>query len=134
MRKRAKEKKVTVSRKRRRWLLVLIPVALLGVATFHWLAIGIQVTIKNAGTSAIRSVVLDVAGASYSLGDIAAGASAKATVRPGNESHLEIEFTDGDGKAQRLNAGGFGQSGHREMITISIRDGAIVGIEHRTVP
>ena len=73
----------------------------------------------------MRSVVLHVTGVSYQLGDIPPGASATARVRPTSESGLEIEFTDSDGKVQRLNAGGYFESDYRGTIRVSIKDGAI---------
>ncbi len=131
---RAAKKKVTVGRRRRRWLLVLIPLALIGVLMFHWLREGVRVTIRNTGTTPIRSVVLHVTGVAYPLGDIDSGSSAEATIRPHGESHLEIEFSDSDGKMQRLNAGGYFESGYRGTIQVSIRDGTIVDIKHKITP
>jgi len=47
------------------------------------------------------------------------------TVHPTGESHLEIEFTDADGQAKRLDAGGYFEPGYRGTIDISIKDGVI---------
>ena len=69
--------------------------------------------------------MLHVTGASYDLGDIAPGATANARVRSNGESSLDIEFTDADGKAQRLNAGGYFESGYRGSIRVEIKDGQI---------
>ena len=73
----------------------------------------------------MRSVVLQVTGASYDLGDIPADASATARVQSTSESGLQIEFTDSDGKVQRLDAGGYFESGYRGTIRVSIKDGTI---------
>jgi hypothetical protein len=86
---------------------------------------GIHVSIQNTGSQPLRSVVLFVTGTSYNLGDIPPGATAHATVHPTGESHLEIEFTDADGQAKRLDAGGYFEPGYRGTIDISIRDGVI---------
>jgi len=86
---------------------------------------GIHVSIQNTGSQPLRSVVLFVTGISYNLGDIPPGATAHATVHPTGESHLEIEFTDADGQAKRLDAGGYFEPGYRGTIDISIKDGVI---------
>ena len=117
-----------MTNKKVRWLLVAIPVvliALVGVVLFQFRP-GVQVTVQNTGSTAMRSVVLHVTGNSYQLGDIQPGESATARVRPTSESGLEIEFTDSDGKVQRLDAGGYFESGYRGTISVSITDGVIV--------
>jgi hypothetical protein len=97
-----------------------------GILLLLYLWPGIHVTIQNTGSAPMRSVVLHVTGRSYSLGDIPAGASATATVKATGESGLEIEFTDPNGKVQRLDAGGYFESGYRGTIHVSIKDGTIV--------
>jgi hypothetical protein len=86
---------------------------------------GIQVTIENTGGQPLGSVWLQVAGASYELGNIAAGASAQTRVWPTGESHVEIEFTDADRKWKQLDAGRPFERGYRRAIRISIKDGVI---------
>jgi len=86
---------------------------------------GVHVSIQNTGSQPLRSVVLFVTGTSYNLGDIPPRATAHATVHPTGESHLEIEFTDADGQAKRLDAGGYIEPGYRGTIDISIKDGVI---------
>ncbi len=86
---------------------------------------GIRVTIQNTGTTTLRSVVLHVTGATYNIGDIAPSESAAVRVRPTGESQLEIEITNADGQVQRLNAGGYFESGYRGTIRVSIKDGTI---------
>ena len=46
-------------------------------------------------------------------------------VHPTGESHLEIQFTDADGQAKRLDAGGYFESGYRGTINTSIKVGMI---------
>jgi hypothetical protein len=77
--------------------------------------------------------VLHVTGASYPLGDIAPGSSAEATVICHGQSGLEIEFSNSDGKTQRLNAGGYFESGYRGTIRVSIKDGAIERNEQQMI-
>jgi hypothetical protein len=86
---------------------------------------GIQVTIQNTGNQPLRAVRLHVTGATYDLGDIAAGKTAEAIVRATSESGLEIEFTDTNGRNNRLNAGGYFESGYRGTIRVSIKDDVI---------
>jgi hypothetical protein len=115
-------------KKNRLWL-IAIPVVLLIVAAIVVGLVlfrpGIQVTVENTGTTPLKSVVLHVTGASYDLGHIAPGATATARVRSTGESSLDIEFTDADGKTQRLNAGGYFESGYRGTIRVEIKDGQI---------
>jgi hypothetical protein len=116
-----------MAEKKNRWGLVAMAVVLLvlvGLLLFRFRP-GIQVTVQNTGSTPMRSVVLHVTGASYRLGDIVPGASAKARVRPTGESHLEIEFIDTDGTTQRLNAGGYFESGYRGTIRVEMKDGVI---------
>jgi hypothetical protein len=111
-----------------RWWLAVPAVALLilsvGYASLQFRS-GIQVTVQNTGSTDLRSIVLHVTGKQYSLGDLAPGASAKMTVYPTSESHLEIEFTNADGKQRRLNAGGYFEPGYRGTIRITIKDDVI---------
>ncbi len=92
---------------------------------------GIRVTIQNTGSTPLRSVVLYVTVGEYSLGDIAPGASAHATVSSGPKSHLEIGFIDVGGDTKRLNAGGYFSGSCRGTIRVAIKDGAIVENDHQ---
>jgi hypothetical protein len=92
---------------------------------------GIQITIKNTGSTPLRSVVLYVTGKEYPLDDVAPGASAHTTVNSTGISHLEIGFTDVGGDTKRLNAGGYFASDFRGTIGVSIKDGAIAEIDHK---
>jgi hypothetical protein len=126
---------MTERQKRQSWLL-LIPAALavaalVGVLVLQFRA-GVQVTVENTGTTSSKAVVLHVTGASYELGDIAPGESAAARVSPTGESSLDIEFTDADGKIQRLKAGGYFESGYRGSIRVEIKDGQIDKFEDNT--
>jgi hypothetical protein len=116
-------------RKRRRLWLLPMP-AVLVIAVLSGLLVvqsksGVRVTIQNTGSSALKLVVLHVTGASYKLGDIAVGESVTMRVDPTSESHLEVEFTDIDGQVQRVNGGGYFESGYRGTIRVEIKDGQI---------
>jgi hypothetical protein len=120
------ERKLTGRPNRRWWVVAVLAsfVLLVGIGLFK-LQHGIWVTIENTGATPIRSVVLHVTGASYALADIAPKSSTEVRVEPRGESHLEIEFTDPNGKPRRLDAGGYFESGYRGTIRLSIKDGAI---------
>ena len=120
---------MNADQKKNRWWLLAIPVGLvvaivIAIVAFQ-LRSGIRVTVENIGKTPLNSVVLHVTGVSYNLGDIAPGAEATVRVNPPSESHLEIEFTDADGKTQRVNAGGYFESGYRGTIRVEIKDGVI---------
>ena len=118
-----------MTKQKRRWWPLAIPVAIilitLASGVVYQFRSGIRVTVKNTGAAPLRSVVLHVTGASYNLGDIAPGDSATARVQPTSESDLEIEFADAEGQPQRLNAGGYFESGYRGTIRVTIKDGVI---------
>ena len=114
-------------KRRKSWKLAIVSVlvaGLAGLAVFQFRS-GVRITVENAGTTPLKSVVLYVTGASYALGDIAVGRSATMRVKPTGESHLEIELTDSDGKTQRLDAGGYFEPGYRGSMQVEIEDGQI---------
>ena len=126
---------MTEQKERRPWVL-LIPAILVALVLIVVLVLqfrsGVQVAVENTGTTPLKSVVLHVTGVSYDLGDIAPGESAKARVNPTGESELEVEFKDTDGQTQRLNAGGYFESGYRGSIRVEIKDGQIDKFEDNT--
>ena len=115
-----------VEQKRRRFWLLPIPavliIAALSSLLFFQIKSGVRVAIQNTGSSPLKSVVLHVTGASYEVGDVAVGESVTMRVSPTSESHLEVEFTDSEGHVQRLNAGGYFESGYRGTIRVEIKD------------
>ncbi|WP_164103727.1 hypothetical protein [Candidatus Laterigemmans baculatus] len=118
-------------KQRKPWKLALVFVlvaGLVGLAVFQFRS-GVRITVENAGTSPLKSVVLHVTGASYALGDIAVGKSATMRVRPTGESHLEIEFTRSDGETRRLNADCYFEPGYRGSMRVEIKDGQIHEVE-----
>jgi hypothetical protein len=120
---------VPTPNRKRHWrlagVLICLLLAVSLVLLFLLFRSGIHVTVQNSGSQPLWTVVLHVTGAKYELGDIAPGETASAAVHPTGESHLEIEFTDRDGEIQRLDAGGYFESGYRGTIDISIQDGKI---------
>jgi hypothetical protein len=127
---------VVADKKQHRWwiasiLAIVIFVTLTGVLAYQ-LQSGIRISVENTGTMTLKSVVLHVTGASYQLGDISPGDSASTRVNPIGESHLEVEFVDADGQTQRLNAGGYFESGYRGAIRVEIKDGQINKFDDNT--
>ena len=121
------ENQTTERRRYRWWLIAKLSVLLIIISGFVWniFHVGIRVTVQNTGQMTLHSVILHVSGNSYSLGNLAPDAFAVATVEPKGESHLEIEFTDSDGKMQRLAVEGYFETNYRGTIRVSIKDGVI---------
>lgn len=115
-------------------LAVLLLLALIGLVMLAQGHGELRVTVGNAGTSPLRSVVIHVTGASYPLGDIVPGSSVETTVNPRGESHLEITFSDSSGNTKRLNAGGYFESGYHGKIYITLKDGIIEKNEQQIEP
>ena len=74
----------------------------------------------------MHNVMLHVTGVLHQLGVIPPGDSVATRVRSKGESGLEAEFTDSDGRVQRLTAGGYFESGYRGTIHVSIKDDVVV--------
>lgn len=113
-------------------VLICLLLAVSVVLVFVLFRSGIHVTVQNSGSQPLRSVALHVTGRSYNLGDIAPGETAMSRVNPTSESHLEVEFIDADGQTQRLNAGGYFESGYRGSIRVEIKDGQVDKLEDNT--
>jgi hypothetical protein len=110
---------------------IIVAAALLfaGVIGYIVFAPGVHVTVRNTGQEAMRDVTVQVTGRAYSLGDLAPGGSRTRQVSPTSESHVEVEFTDEQGKRVRLAAGGYCEPGYRGQIDIEIRDGKVVAVK-----
>ena len=108
-------------------LFILSPVLLLFLFSFILFLFrsGIKVIVENTGHSPLHLLVIHVTGESYSMGDLAPGASVTTTVSPDGESDLEIEFTDTNGNKRRLIAGCYIEPNYRATIRLSIKDGVI---------
>ena len=118
--------------RQRRWRMLAIPaVLLLLTSTLVLSQRGITVIIENADDREIHSVVVQVTGNSYPLGDIAPGRSNKATVNATGESKLGIDFTDADGHSRRLKAESYFEPRYRGSIRVAIKGGAIDHIEKK---
>lgn len=111
-----------------RWRLfvgsVILLLILAGIAGTQ-LHRGIRVIVTNTGQSPIRSVVLHVTGNSYSLGDIAPGATKEATVNSTGESDVAVEFEDAIATRLRQDVGVYIEPGYQGTIQLSIKGGQI---------
>jgi hypothetical protein len=58
---------------------------------------GVELTLKNVGATTLRSVSVDVSGASYALGDIPSGASKMVKINPKWESDIKLRFANSPG-------------------------------------
>jgi hypothetical protein len=68
---------------------------------------GLKVSVHNAGSRPLSSMVVEVTGNSYRLGELQPGDTRSVYVRPRSESHVELSFAGHDGQLKRLNAGGY---------------------------
>jgi hypothetical protein len=56
---------------------------------------GVQFTLRNVGTETLRSVMVDVGGNSYVLGDIPSKTTKTVKVEPRGESDIKLRFANG---------------------------------------
>lgn len=85
----------------------------------------LRVTVKNAGETEMRSIILHVTGDSASAGDLQPGESVTVRVKPQGNSHLEISFENPDGTMHRLNARGDFGKGSSGSIEVEIRNNIV---------
>jgi hypothetical protein len=102
---------------------ILSGILLLSIALVR-LQIGtrVRVTVRNSGMAPIRSVTLNATGTSCSVGDLLPGSSARKTVKPEGESHLEIEYSDSDEAPVRLSVDCYFEPGYSGTIDVSIKN------------
>jgi hypothetical protein len=91
---------------------------------------GVHVTVRNTGQVVMRDVTVHVTGRAYSLGDLAAGGLRTQKVSPTGKSHVEVEFTDEQGKRVRLDADCYFSPDFRGQIDIHIKDGKVVAVQN----
>jgi hypothetical protein len=56
---------------------------------------GVEFTLKNVGAETLRSVIVEVRGKSYALGDILPETSKTVKVNPQGESDIKLRFANG---------------------------------------
>ena len=104
------------------------------LAVSYWFS-GVSVEIVNLGPQPLQAVSVDVAGASYSLGDLASGSHETVKVRPSRPSSLEISHGARFGKAPVLYVDTYLEPGFSGKITVQIKAGKIVHVQQKvTIP
>ncbi len=86
---------------------------------------GVAVELINAGPEPMRGVVVHVTGASYAIGELAAGARKKIVVYPTSESHIEIEQSTG----QRLVVDCYFETAYSGTLTANISSTQVLSIQ-----
>lgn len=119
-----------------RWLLVASASALafctviLGLGA--WLANRqLTVTVTNADSQRLNSVVVHVTGRSYPIGNVAPQESVTVPVEPTSESHVEVEFVDTHGDGKRLMAGCYIEPGYKGNVSIELNENKVVAVRER---
>jgi len=115
---------------RHRFRLIVVGAVICAAAlAYYVIAPGVRVTIRNTGRESMLEVAIQVAGHSYSLGDIAPGSSRMERVYPEAQSQVEVTFQDKAGSMMRLLAGGRVEPSSRGEIDIEVKDGKIVAVK-----
>lgn len=110
---------------------LLIAIALVGLCV-SVLSTGVQVTVTNLGPDPSSDAVVHVTGNAHPIGRLDVGASRTVRVRPRGESHVEIGFTDPQGKRSRLVVDCYFETNHyRGAIAVEIESGAIRRVDDR---
>ncbi len=100
---------------------VVLAVLATGFTIVSWRS-GIFVVVTNQETSTLNDVVIHVTGESVRLGDILPGQVRRIKVHPTGESHVEVEFTEHDGKRHRLVLDSYFEPGYRGEFEINFSD------------
>jgi hypothetical protein len=115
---------------RRRFRLIAVAVIIFVAAlAYYVIAPGVRINIRNTGRERMNDVAIHVTGHTYSLGDIAPGASRTERVFPEADSQIEVVFKDKAGSMMRLVAGGHVEPSSRGEIDIEVKDGKIMGVK-----
>jgi len=105
-------------------ILVIVPLALLIV---YWVARSGEVdfTLTNVGDEALRGVVVEVTGRSYTLGDLSPGSSKMVTLNAASDSHIELRFSN----SWRLTIDCYFWAGSGGSIKAKVTSQAVVAVE-----
>lgn len=110
----------------RRFLLIRFALATLffsSCAADHY---GAMVSLENVGTVPLRSVVVRVTGAAYSVGDMAAGESRIVKTYPTGESNVVIELVDDDGSMKEFPIDCYFEPGYRSVIHVKLTASSVL--------
>jgi hypothetical protein len=78
-------------------LFITVPIILVAVYAISTRTNGVMFTLKNVGATTLHSVLVEVSGASYALGDVTSGASKTVKINPHRESDIKLRFTNSRG-------------------------------------
>jgi hypothetical protein len=57
-------------------------------------AAGVEFALNNAGSEALRAVIVEVTGRSYNLGDMPPGSSKTVKLNATGDSHIDLRFSN----------------------------------------
>jgi hypothetical protein len=93
-------------------------------------AAGVEFTLDNAGSEALRTVIVDVTGRSYKLGDLPAGSSKTVELHATGDSHIELRFSNG----HHLTIDCYFEPAYSGRIKAKITSHAVVAVEDEIRP
>jgi hypothetical protein len=88
-------------------------------------AVGVEFTLENAGSEALRAVIVDVTGNSYKLGDLPAGSSKTVKLDATGDSHIELRFSNG----HQLTIDCYFEPAYSGSIKAKITSQAVIAVE-----
>ena len=116
--------------RRLRWLISLaLVLAIAAIAAVVARPRGVEATVRNNGTTAMRDVRVTVTGRSYSLGDVPPRESRSVRVNPTGESRIVLAYADANGTSQSLNVNCYFESGYAGHIKIDVVDGVVTNVD-----
>lgn len=116
--------------KQYRTLLLSLAFILILLATFLVLRYnpGVGVRVRNSGDTVLRSVVVEVTGGRYEIGDVIPGTTGTIRVYPTGESSIYIEVTTEAGRRRKLIADVYLEPDYGGEVEASIDDGRLTGL------
>ena len=105
----------------------ILVIAALALLIVYWesRAGGVGFTLNNAGSEALRGVIVEVTGKSYKLGDLPPGGSQTVELNATGDSHIELRFSDG----RRLTIDCYFGPGSGGSIKAKVTSQAVVAVE-----
>ena len=111
---------------------LLIALVLGGVLVYALSTHGVQVVVRNRGSSMLRDVHVNVTGRSHELGDVGPEQSRSVRVEPTGKSQIELTFADGDGVSKPLVINCyFGPSHYTGRITIDVAGNQVLHVDNQ---
>ena len=88
-------------------------------------AAGVEFTLENAGSEALRAVIVDVTGQSYKLGDLPAGSGKTVKLHATGDSHIELRFSN----RRQLTVDCYFEPAYTGRIKAKITSQAVIAVE-----